>query len=143
LQATKWRCTCGSAAQGSAPAHDSLKGWWTPRSSSWASSTRWRGGGGRTWSGSARTSSTSSGCKSLGTAVPVRETGGRTRSDEGRTDEAFPTFRDAVCQFLLLAASGSVICSTALLLLVSGVGPVIPWGPGRPPRAPPLRAVAG
>jgi hypothetical protein len=116
-----------------------LQGWWTPRSSPWASSTRWRGGGGRTWSGSARTSSTSSGCKSLGTVV--LETGGRTRSDEQTK-----RFRDAVCQFLLLAASGFVICSTALLLLCQG-GARDSVGtrgdrPARPPSGPSLQAAA-
>lgn len=46
-------------------AGSNLQEWWTrPRSSRWASSTRWRGGGGRTWRGSPRRSSTTSGSRS-------------------------------------------------------------------------------
>jgi hypothetical protein len=45
-------------------------------------------------------------------------------------------FRD-----LLLALRSGRFNLTALLL-VSGVGPILPGGPGRPPRAPPLRVVA-
>ena len=56
--------------------------WWTPRSSRWASSTRWRGGGGRTWSGSPRRSSTTSGSRS-----PIRASTRGSRSSSTCTDE--------------------------------------------------------
>ena len=56
--------------------------WWTPRSSRWASSTHWRGGGGRTWSGSPRRSSTTSGSRS-----PIRASTRGSRSSSTCTDE--------------------------------------------------------
>jgi hypothetical protein len=60
------------------------QGWWTPRSSRRASSTRWRGGGARTWSGSPRRSSTTSGSRS-----PIRASTRASRSSSTCTEAKF------------------------------------------------------
>ena len=69
--------------------------WWTPRSSRWASSTRWRGGGGRTWSGSPRRSSTTSGSRS-----PIRASTRGSRSSSTCTDELIFFSTPPVSSFL-------------------------------------------